>query len=412
MTVTQEELARRLREAREAAGFSQEQVAKALHLVRPTIAQIEAGKRKVSSIELAALARLYGRPLQSFFEEPFEEDGVSFILRSIPEIKTNPEIQKALSRGMEIISSILDLENKLSLARMSGVPATSYSKKIQTKWEAIQHGQEVAAQERGRLNLGMAPVPDPAAILDRQGILILGLELPAGISGFTFRSGQAAVCAVNTTEPRVRQRYSLVHEYCHILCDINEVPAIITRVEGEKDLREVRADVFAANFLMPEEAIKDFLLSRGKGTSSRVQATLMVKEKLLGYEARRSEQARKTNYIDVVQLANYFGVSVESIIWRLRNLNFINEQEQKDLLEKDRSGAGKVLKKYFVNQSTYLVNRNKFIFQSASERLMSLAIEAAWKDLISRNKLIGLLKLAGMTEKDIFEFPEARRALL
>lgn len=409
MTVTQEELARRLREAREAAGFSQEQVAKALHLTRPTIAQIEAGKRKVSSIELAALARLFGRPLQSFFEETFEEDGISFILRSIPEIKQDPRIQKALSRGMEIINSILDLESKLSLARMSGVPATSYSKKIQTKWEAIQHGQEVAAQERGRLNLGLAPVADPAAILDRQGILILGLELPAGISGFTFRSGQAAVCAVNNIEPQVRQRYSLVHEYCHILCDISEVPAIITRAKEGKDLREVRADVFAANFLMPEGAIKDFLLSRGKGTSSRLQASLMVKDRLSGYEARRTEQARKINYIDVVQLANYFGVSVESVVWRLHNLNFINEQEQNDLLEKDKSDAGKILKKYSGGQFTFPVSQNKFSFQSASERLLNLSIEAAQKSLISRNKLIELLKLAGLTEKDIFEFPEVRR---
>jgi hypothetical protein len=41
---------------------------------------------------------------------------------------------------------------------------------------------------------------------------------------------------------------------------------------------------------------------------------------------------------------------------------------------------------------------------------LSLAIEAARKGLISRNKMIELLKLSGLEEKDIFMFPEARRS--
>jgi len=75
MSITQEELARRLKEAREKARFTQEQVASALGLVRPVIAQIEAGKRKVSSLELAALARLYGRPIHSFLKRPLRLRG-------------------------------------------------------------------------------------------------------------------------------------------------------------------------------------------------------------------------------------------------------------------------------------------------------------------------------------------------
>ncbi|MBC7362517.1 MAG: helix-turn-helix domain-containing protein [Candidatus Aminicenantes bacterium] len=409
MTITQEDLARRLRQARESAGLSQEKVASALHLSRPAIAQIEAGKRKVSSIELVTLARLYGRPLQSFFEEAFEAEGISYIMRAIPEINEQSGIKKALNRGMEVINSIFDLEDKLGLERMRGVLLASYSKRIDTKWDAIKHGQEIAAQERRRLNLGTAPITNPANILELQGILILGLKLPPGISGFTFHTGQAIVCTVNASEPPVRQRYSLIHEYCHALCDIKDLPAIVTRAKEGKNLREVRADVFAANFLMPEEAIKNFLLSRGKGNPSRIQIQVVVKDEILNYEARRPEKDLEINYLDVVQMAGYFGVSVESVIWRLYNLRFINEKEREELLDKDKSDVSKVVKKYFDQKNALSGKRNRFIFQHASERLVNLAIEAARLGLISRNKLIELLKLAGLPEKDIFKIPEARR---
>lgn len=53
-------VAERLREAREAAGLSQGQVAKKLEMHRPTISEIEAGRRKVSAGEIERFAQLYG----------------------------------------------------------------------------------------------------------------------------------------------------------------------------------------------------------------------------------------------------------------------------------------------------------------------------------------------------------------
>ena len=49
----------RLRAAREKAGLSQGQVAKILGLHRPTISEIEAGRRKISAEELSQLAKTY-----------------------------------------------------------------------------------------------------------------------------------------------------------------------------------------------------------------------------------------------------------------------------------------------------------------------------------------------------------------
>jgi transcriptional regulator with XRE-family HTH domain len=53
-------IANRLRLARERAGLSQGQVAKILGLHRPSVSEIEAGRRGVSAEELSALSKTYG----------------------------------------------------------------------------------------------------------------------------------------------------------------------------------------------------------------------------------------------------------------------------------------------------------------------------------------------------------------
>lgn len=52
-------LAERLRAAREQAGLSQGQAAKRLNMHRPTISEIEAGRRSVSADELEGFSALY-----------------------------------------------------------------------------------------------------------------------------------------------------------------------------------------------------------------------------------------------------------------------------------------------------------------------------------------------------------------
>src|ERR1700731_2240525 len=68
--ITPEGLGRGVRLARHDVGFKQEEVAARFGVPRPTISQIEAGKRGVGGIELARFAELYRRPVAWFVEEP------------------------------------------------------------------------------------------------------------------------------------------------------------------------------------------------------------------------------------------------------------------------------------------------------------------------------------------------------
>jgi transcriptional regulator with XRE-family HTH domain len=61
-----QQIASRLRTARKAAGLSQAQVAKRLGVHRPTISEIEAGRRRVSADELTQLSEIYGISVEWF----------------------------------------------------------------------------------------------------------------------------------------------------------------------------------------------------------------------------------------------------------------------------------------------------------------------------------------------------------
>lgn len=94
-------LAGRLRAAREQAGLSQGQVARFLGVHRPTISEIEAGRRKVKTEELSQLSELY-------------DASISWLMNAEPEIE-DPRIELA-ARELAKLSDD-DLERVLALLR-------------------------------------------------------------------------------------------------------------------------------------------------------------------------------------------------------------------------------------------------------------------------------------------------------
>ena len=70
-------IASRLRLARENAGLTQGQVAKKVGWHRPTLSEVEAGRRRVSADEVSNLAHLYGVSINWLLGEEQEADSAS-----------------------------------------------------------------------------------------------------------------------------------------------------------------------------------------------------------------------------------------------------------------------------------------------------------------------------------------------
>ena len=63
-------LLERLREAREASGLSQTEVAKALGKPQSWVSNVEHGQRRLDVVELEMLASVYKKRMRFFIEEP------------------------------------------------------------------------------------------------------------------------------------------------------------------------------------------------------------------------------------------------------------------------------------------------------------------------------------------------------
>lgn len=84
-------LGKRLKEAREYVGITQEEAATHLKIRRSAISEMEAGKRGVGALEMKSLAALYERPTAWFtgeVEPPVPED-VAFLARTVSDLSEN-----------------------------------------------------------------------------------------------------------------------------------------------------------------------------------------------------------------------------------------------------------------------------------------------------------------------------------
>ena len=209
MTVTQKELGGRLRSARDAVGMTQEEAAARIEVSRPTLAQVEAGNRPASSLELDRLAGLYGRDIRDFLAPQFEEDeALRALFRAEPGFESSADLRDALlarrnkGRALSNPEVLHELPQRLCTAAAYSVSLPA------TRWLAIEQGQQVGEEERSRLGLGRAPLPGLADLLESQGVRTAVEELPDNVSGMTLLGReQSPFDAVRDNTSRIQVKW-------------------------------------------------------------------------------------------------------------------------------------------------------------------------------------------------------------
>jgi len=330
---TRTDLAERLRRAREEVGLTQQQVADWLGIRRPAVAEMEAGSRTVKSSELAKLASLYGRSLRWMAAgDPGPEESIGAALfRSAR--RDDPVLRREAARLARRCTLVGELEHRLGTGRRARVPEYCDPTALEDRSRAIKHGREVAYQERARLGIGnSAPLGDAWGVVEDAGIRVFPLHLGDDhpIDGIFTRLGSGRSCVgVNTDKWVFRQVFTVVHEYGHALMDADlegEACETVSAWRGQATRaanRELRANQFAAVFLVPREALLRFLESRGK----------------LLHSTRRAS-ARDLSAVELVRAQDHFGVSGDMLLWRLQNEDLIDARERRRLREElDRHGT-------------------------------------------------------------------------
>jgi Zn-dependent peptidase ImmA (M78 family) len=271
-----------------------------------------------------------------------------------------------------------------------------------TKWEAIQHGERIAAEERRRLGLGSTPLPNVAELLETQGVRTAQLRLPEDVSGLTLVEPDTGVLVVvNNRQPGhsyVRRRFSCAHECCHVLLDRDQ-KGTISCASDRESLLEVRANAFAAAFLMPKPGVEEFVQGLAKGRASRLRADVFDEDESLRAEARPAPGSQAIQMHDVVLLAHHFGVSRISALYRLKNLRLVSSPEFEHLKEQDEQGLGKTLATLLdLPDPDREDARNEF-----RHRFLALGLEAFRRGEITRSKLRELADLVEVAGPDLDE---------
>lgn len=130
-------------------------------------------------------------------------------------------------------------------------------------------------------------------------------DIPEGVSGLLVSRGELVTICVREPEPPQRQRFTIAHELGHWYLNhqrqagqhvhVNRGNMISQRgrlaAEGVDD-KEVEANQFAAELLMPAHEIREAV----------------------------KERSRPLREQDIAELAEHFNVSIQAMSFRLRNI--------------------------------------------------------------------------------------------
>ena len=354
---TQASIGGRVRLARDQAGLRQEDLAAHLGIPRPSVSEIEAGRRDVSSVELAKLAEYLGKPLGWFVAvgdsfDPRAWDPSAFRLRGgdLDERDTRVLLDFA-RRALDYAQLEQLLGIRTGLAR-----PPHYGER---RGRHIDQGRAVAAEERQRLGLGVQPIADVVALLERQGVKVLDVNMPdeSRIDGALFVSDETGPCVMlNRAKVMPRRQFTAAHEYAHLLFDIDGEQAEVCF--GDRTaLAEKRANAFAAEFLSPTDGVREFLAARGKSSASVTVG-------------------------DVIALQMFFNLSFDATLWRLLNLGFLDERSREAMSRYRPTALARALG-YEVRDAT--------ASGAVSSRFVQLALQAWQAGKITRGKLAELL---------------------
>jgi Zn-dependent peptidase ImmA (M78 family) len=313
------------------------------------------------------------------------------LLRQVdPELLSREEVAAELRDCLVLCHELANLERLLGIDR-ARPPFVRYNSPLpETRAEAIRQGIQVAEDERHRLGLGIMPVADLGELLARHGIRVSDVDLPgeeAGISLCDPSVGRLVVLNARQTAPR--RRFTCARHYSDLIL-APEAAASISRSTSRHDLAEIRANAFAAAFLMPERAVHHYLAALGRVLYGQEDVQSPDPRLTHGQGAAAVGSGGGVQLVDVVRLAHYFGVSLTATLYRLENLGLLGPRELEQHKAQSDAGRGLALAKLFGLAEDAVDRRDDPLRRG----LLTLAVEALHRDEITRRKFLELARLA------------------
>ena len=320
--LSQRSIGFKVRSAREARGWTQEQLTEALGLNdRQSVSDIENGKRALKPEELVRLTDLLERDLD-FFLDPFGVAGeAQFSWRADPGVT-----RESLERFETKVSRWIGLLRWLREGAEGTPSPLKHTLKLTTQ-SSFEDAQASAEGLVETLDLGVVPAERLIERIERHlDILVLFVDIDSSdapsISGAACNLEDLRVILIDRHESEGRRYYDIAHELFHALTwdafkpSHRESNALEDRARGRRV--EQLANNFAAALLMPRASVE-----------------------------RQLDRRRVNDVRHLVDVAAEFQVAPVALAWRLANLGLIGDEMRGALLsEHQRTPARGVPKRF------------------------------------------------------------------
>lgn len=142
-----------------------------------------------------------------------------------------------------------------------------------------------------------------SSLLLKLNVITLFKPLSDGLAGMAIKSGEDRFMMVNQNHQVAKQHFTIGHEIYHLFVQENfsSQKCVTGLFDKQKDIEELKADVFSACLLLPEVGIMQIIPDNELGSKSGISAETLFK------------------------IQHYYGVSMRAVIYRLVELDLINK---------------------------------------------------------------------------------------
>lgn len=351
-------LGERIRIARERLGITQEELASRAGIsAHQIVSQIERGGRELKAAELFRLAQALHLNLASLSEDVLQKQPV-VLWRKKPEKDAAFAEARFLERCRRF-RSVME-----AVGRDAAKPLPQIA--VNPRSMSFPVAEEAASHLATTLNLGPRPAASLREVLESEyEVQVWFDDLGRNGSAASTRGEEGAAVMINSSEPPWRRNYDLAHELFHLVTWDAIDPLSLAEHGDRFELAEKLAETFASNLLLPADAVAAAIDNRSGD--------------------------RGVSWADLIDVARDFDVSTEALLWRLRSLRRINQEQVLELKADER-----------FRQLDKSVRRGSWWEPSPlPERFVRHAFLAYLKGHLSRTRLAEFLEtnLAGLPDR-------------
>lgn len=289
----------RIKEAREARGYTLEAFADDLGVTKSAVAQYEAGQISPSGEMMNSIITLTDQPPAFFTKHSTISESKTPFWRSLKrmELHNRRRVLRRLAWSREIVSY---------LDRFIDLPAPNIpSHDFEYENADVFQIEEIADSVRDAWGLGRGPIDDLVGVLELNGITVI--EESVGCSDMDAVSwwidGRPMILLAEEDRLGPRKNFNLAHELGHLV-----LHALVDLDIKNLDKVEAQANRFASAFLMPQESFGSEILGTSLNYLLSLKLRWNVAVAAIGYRAKDLGILNKNQYGYLLRQMNAKGI--------------------------------------------------------------------------------------------------------